>query len=73
MHFTGGFHNPARSFGPTVAARSFVRYHWIYWVGPFLGAALAAAYFRFVKYFHYEQANPGQDAAGGNFDEGHKV
>ena len=38
---SGGSMNPARSFGP--AAISGVWYnHWIYWVGPFSGAALAA-------------------------------
>jgi len=67
VYFTGGSLNPARSFGPAVASRSFVGYHWIYWVGPILGALLASAYYRFVKHFNYEQANPGQDSAGGHF------
>jgi aquaporin related protein len=62
VYFTGGSLNPARSFGPAVASRSFVGYHWIYWLGPVLGALLAALYYRFVKHFNYEQANPGQDA-----------
>jgi len=61
--FTGGSLNPARSFGCAVAARSFPRYHWIYWLGPALGACLAAAYYRFVRHIHYESANPGQDAS----------
>jgi aquaporin related protein len=67
VYYTGGSLNPARSFGPAVASRTFPGYHWIYWVGPFMGGALAAGYFRFVKHFNYEQANPGQDSAGGDF------
>lgn len=62
VNYTGGSLNPARSFGCAVAATSFPGYHWIYWLGPFMGGALAAAYFRFVKWTHYEEANPGQDA-----------
>ncbi|KAK8066473.1 aquaporin rerated protein [Apiospora hydei] len=62
VYYTGGSLNPARSFGCAVASATFPGYHWIYWVGPCLGAMLAAAYFRFVKAWHYEEANPGQDA-----------
>ncbi|KAF2717161.1 aquaporin-like protein [Polychaeton citri CBS 116435] len=67
VYYTGASLNPARSFGPCVAAGRFQGYHWIYWVGPFLGALISAGYFAFVKYFNYEQANPGQDSAGGDF------
>ncbi|KAI0523669.1 aquaporin-like protein [Xylaria bambusicola] len=63
VYFTGGSLNPARSFGCAVATPRFPGYHWIYWVGPGLGAALAAAYYRFVKMCHYEEVNPGQDAS----------
>ncbi|KAI1434552.1 aquaporin-like protein [Xylaria sp. CBS 124048] len=63
VYFTGGSLNPARSFGCAVAAPYFIGYHWIYWVGPALGAMLASGYYRFVKLCHYEEANPGQDAA----------
>jgi aquaporin related protein len=66
VYYTGASLNPARSFGPSVAARSFVGYHWIYWVGPCLGALVAAGYFRFIKYFEYKEANPGQDSAHEN-------
>lgn len=61
VYYTGGSLNPARSFGCAVAGRSFPGYHWIYWLGPFLGALIAAMYYRFVKWAHYEEANPGQD------------
>ncbi|KUI70327.1 Aquaporin-1 [Cytospora mali] len=61
VYFTGGSLNPVRSFGCAVAGRSFPGYHWIYWLGPVMGAAIASLYYRFVKWAHYEEANPGQD------------
>jgi len=42
----------------------FDGYHWIYWLGPALGAILAVLFYRFIKLLEYETANPGQD-----FDE----
>ncbi|KAI9655713.1 MAG: hypothetical protein M1821_005148 [Bathelium mastoideum] len=61
VFFTGGSLNPARSFAPCVAVRSFEGYHWIYWIGPMLGSLLAVAFYKFVKVLEYETANPGQD------------
>jgi aquaporin related protein len=46
-----------------VAGGRFPGYHWIYWVGPVLGACIAAGYYHFVKYFRYEEVNPGQDTS----------
>uniref|UniRef100_A0A0K3CE49 FGENESH: predicted gene_5.206 protein n=1 Tax=Rhodotorula toruloides TaxID=5286 RepID=A0A0K3CE49_RHOTO len=54
VYYTGGSLNPARSFGPAVVLRSFDGYHWIYWVGPFLGTLLAAGFYKFIKYLEYE-------------------
>lgn len=61
VFYTGGSLNPARSFGPCVVLRAFPGYHWIYWLGPALGALLAVGFYRFVKMLEYETANPGQD------------
>lgn len=63
VYFTGGSLNPARSFGPAVMNRSFPSYHWIYWIGPLLGALLSAGFFKFIKMLEYETANPDQDAS----------
>ncbi|KAF4844966.1 Aquaporin-1 [Colletotrichum siamense] len=63
-YYTGASINPARSLGSAVAGRSFPGYHWIYWVGPAMGGVLGAFYYRFVKFIHYEEANPGQDHDG---------
>ncbi|ODO07194.1 aquaporin rerated protein, other eukaryote [Cryptococcus wingfieldii CBS 7118] len=54
VYFTGGSLNPARSFGPAVVTHDFPGYHWIYWVGPCLGASLAAGFYRFLKWLEYE-------------------
>ncbi|MCJ1379812.1 hypothetical protein MMC17_002915 [Xylographa soralifera] len=66
VFYTGGSLNPVRSFGPCVVNRDFPGYHWIYWLGPCMGACLAAGYYKFAKLMNYEEANPGQDA----IDEG---
>ncbi|EFX01908.1 aquaporin [Grosmannia clavigera kw1407] len=62
--YTGGSVNPARSLGPCVATRNFTHYHWIYWIGPFLGGLLATLYYKIIKVLEYETVNPGQDDDG---------
>jgi aquaporin TIP len=44
---TGASMNPARSFAPALAANVWLN-HWVYWVGPILGAILAAITARFL-------------------------
>ncbi len=46
---TGAAMNPARVFGPALAA-GFWENHWIYWVGPIAGASFASwLYTRFIS------------------------
>lgn len=71
VYYTGGSVNPARSFGPSVVVGSFYSYHWIYWVGPILGALLASAFYMFIKALEYETVNLEQDpreVVGKKFD-----
>ncbi|KAK4683844.1 hypothetical protein P7C73_g6376, partial [Tremellales sp. Uapishka_1] len=81
VYYTGGSLNPARSFGPAVVLKTFSGYHWIYWLGPAMGATLAAGFYKMLKWFQYETVlGPEEDddeiiqrqrsaAAGGNADD----
>lgn len=44
---TGASLNPARSFAPALAANLWT-YQWVYWLGPMLGAVLAALTAKFL-------------------------
>jgi MIP family channel proteins len=44
---TGAAMNPARWFGPAVAAGAFDDWY-VWWIGPLLGAAFAAVIYRFI-------------------------
>ncbi|WVZ86485.1 hypothetical protein U9M48_033250 [Paspalum notatum var. saurae] len=58
--FDGAAMNPARAFGPALVGWSW-RHHWVYWVGPLIGAGLAGALYEFVM---VEQQQPDQAPAG---------
>ncbi|RDW79824.1 hypothetical protein BP6252_04462 [Coleophoma cylindrospora] len=64
INFTGAGINPARAFGPDVVLGSFPTYHWIYWLGPALGAIIAVVLHKVLKILEYETCNPGQDDDG---------
>ncbi|KIX93958.1 uncharacterized protein Z520_10295 [Fonsecaea multimorphosa CBS 102226] len=61
IYYTGAGINPARALGPDVVTHSFPTYHWIYWIGPFLGSFVSAVFFFLLEVFNWKTANPGQD------------
>lgn len=44
---SGGSMNPARSFGPAMVGLIW-SYHWLYWVGPIIGATIGALFCNFL-------------------------
>ena len=55
---TGAALNPARAFGPALAA-GFWSAHYVYWVGPLLGGVLAAVLYVYLN--SSESMSLGQD------------
>lgn len=55
VYYTGAGLNPARTFGPCVAAKSFPVYHWIYWIGPMIGSLIAFCVWKMFKLLGYER------------------
>jgi MIP family channel proteins len=55
---TGASMNPARSFGPALVANEWDD-HWVYWIGPLAGGALAGL----IYYFVYLNAEDEEDDA----------
>jgi len=60
LNLTGGSLNTARSLGPAVIS-GFQSSHWIYWVGPTLGAGLAVLIYLAAKHSEYWTLAPNQD------------
>ncbi|KAI0050101.1 aquaporin-like protein [Auriscalpium vulgare] len=62
VYYTGAAMNTARAFGP--AAVTGFRYsgQWIYWLGPYLGSILAAAFYTVIKHYEYWTLVPGQES-----------
>ncbi|XP_057548481.1 aquaporin TIP1-2-like [Amaranthus tricolor] len=54
--FDGASMNPAVSFGPAVVSWTWDN-HWVYWLGPFIGAAIAALLYHivFIQPDNYEE------------------
>ena len=64
---TGGAMNPARALGPALAGNVWAD-HWIYWIGPLAGAAMAAFVY---KGFYVGRLFPVQDEAQVTSTESH--
>ena len=50
--FTGASMNPARSLGPSIAA-NYWDDHWVFWVGPIIGAQIGAHTYEWIFRVQY--------------------
>lgn len=55
--YTGCSLNPARAFAVSVVAHSFPAYHWLYWLGPFLGSVLAMGLHAWITQLEIETSD----------------
>jgi MIP family channel proteins len=61
---SGASMNPARSFGPALVGGAW-RDHWVYWVGPLLGACVGAFIYQWLRRPLPEPAIPADAIAAG--------
>ncbi|KAG9245947.1 aquaporin-like protein [Calycina marina] len=54
VFWTGAAVNPPRALAPAIVTRTFVAYHWIYYVGPIAGGLLAVILYKLIKALEYE-------------------
>lgn len=59
--YTGAAMNSARAFGPDVVTE-FSAHHWVYWVGPTIGAIIATLLYFFLKAVDLYALTPKQDS-----------
>ncbi|KAI0044284.1 aquaporin-like protein [Auriscalpium vulgare] len=60
VYYTGAAMNSARAFGPAAVTGFADGQHWVYWVGPYLGALLAVAFYTLLKHYEYWTLVPHQ-------------
>ncbi|KAF9131593.1 hypothetical protein BGW39_001584 [Mortierella sp. 14UC] len=54
IRYTNASINPVRAFATSLVSKQFTKDHWIYWIGPFGGAILAAALYIFFCYYDFD-------------------
>jgi MIP family channel proteins len=64
----GASMNPARSLGPALAANAW-DFHWVYWLGPIAGAAIAVVVYELLREPHTPESVPKEGGSHGHGEE----